>query len=315
MGVVIDPSFEIEGNRELMVDAQFLRGVGVPDSQLSRVLFLELCSQKPNLGRRRRVGIARGCIAAILSFVSPILEQTSHRPWPLPERSWVMHMSWEHLAFLHWRVDAGAIQRQLPEGLELDCFDGSAWLGVVPFLMNRVHARWLPEIPPTHRFLELNLRTYVVCDGKPGVWFFSLDASSRLAVWGARTFFHLPYFNAEMEGSFEPRVEYRSRRTHKGAVAGEFEAVYEPTGETFRSEAGSLEHWLTERYCLYAANEAGNLGRGEVQHAPWPLQPARVEIATNTLGDLAGVKLEGVPESVLFARRLDVLGWTLSDCG
>lgn len=226
-----------------------------------------------------------------------------------------MHMSWERLAFLHWRVDAEAIRQQLPKGLELDCFDGSAWLGVVPFLMNRVHARWLPGIPPTNRFLELNVRTYVTCGGKPGVWFFSLDAASRMAVWGARTFFHLPYFNAEMEASFERRVEYRSRRTHKGAAAGEFEAAYEPTGDPFRSEAGTLEYWLTERYCLYAADPAGQIGRADVQHEPWPLQPARVEIATNTLGESPGLKLEGEPESVLFARRLDVLGWTLSDCG
>lgn len=225
-----------------------------------------------------------------------------------------MHMSWEHLAFIHWRVDADAIRRQLPKGMVLDCFDGSAWLGVVPFLMNRVHARWLPGIPPTNRFLELNVRTYVICDGKPGVWFFSLDASSRLAVWGARTFFNLPYFNAEMAASFETRVEYRSRRTHRGSAGGEFEAAYEPTGKVFRSETGTLEHWLTERYCLYTANEHGQIGRADVQHEPWPLQNGRVEIVKNTLGQLPGLKLEGEPESVLFARRLDVLGWTLEDC-
>lgn len=248
------------------------------------------------------------------SEMPSILEHTSHRPWPLPERPWAMHMSWEHLAFLHWRVDADSICRQLPEGLELDCFDGSAWLGVVPFLMNRVRGRWLPEIPPTNSFLELNVRTYVVCDGKPGVWFFSLDAASRLAVWGARTFFHLPYFNAEMKASFEARVEYRSRRTHQGEATGAFEADYEPTGEPFCSKTGTLEHWLTERYCLYAADESGQLGRGDVQHEPWPLQPARVEIKKNTLGDLPGLKLKGEPESVLFARRLDVLGWNLESC-
>jgi len=220
-------------------------------------------------------------------------------------------MSWEQLAFLHWRVDRDAVAARIPEGLELDCFDGDAWVGVVPFLMNDVHARGLPQIPPANRFLELNLRTYVVHDGKPGVWFFSLDAASRLAVWGGRTFFHLPYFNARMQARLEPPIEYASRRVHRGAAAGEFVATYEPTGEVFRAQAGSLEHWLTERYCLYSANR-GRLWRGDVHHAPWPLQPARATIGTNTLGDLAGLDLAGSPESVLFAARIDVVAWTLT---
>ncbi len=245
----------------------------------------------------------------------PILSHVEHRPWPLPERAWFMHMSWEHLAFLHWRVDAEAVRRQLPKGLELDCFDGDAWLGVVPFLMNRVRAHGLPGIPPTNRFLELNVRTYVVSNGRPGVWFFSLDAASRLAVWGARTLFHLPYFSAAMTATWGDRVSYESRRTHRGARAGEFKAEYEPTGDVFRSDSGSLEHWLSERYCLYSADAKGRLWRGEVQHEPWPLQPAKAVIHRNTLGDLPGVALDGEPDSVLFARRIDVLGWGLEACG
>ncbi len=244
-----------------------------------------------------------------------ILKRTEHRPWPVPERPWVMHMSWEHLAFLHWRVDAEAIRARLPKGLEVECFDGSAWLGVVPFLMNRVRGHWLPEIPPTNRFPELNVRTYVTCEGKPGVWFFSLDAGNHLAVWGARNFFHLPYFDAEMEGVFGDQVEYRSRRTHRGVMEGEFKARYKAVGDVFFSERGSLEHWLTERYCLYAADDFEQLWRGDVHHAPWPLQPARMEIERNTLGKLPGLPMEGAPESVLFAGRIDVLGWSLEPCG
>ncbi len=226
-----------------------------------------------------------------------------------------MHMSWEHLAFLHWRVDAEALRRQLPKGLELDCFDGDAWLGVVPFLMNRVHAHGLPGIPPTNRFLELNVRTYVICDGRPGVWFFSLDCASRLAVWGARTLFHLPYFNAAMRATLDDRIHYESRRTHRGARAGVFSADFEPEGEVFHSKPGSLEHWLSERYCLYSADGKGGLWRGEVQHEAWPLQPAKAVIHENTLGDLPGVALDGEPDSALFARRIDVLGWALKACG
>jgi len=246
--------------------------------------------------------------------MSKILQECEHRPWPVPERAWVMRMSWERLAFLHWRIDPESMRRQLPVGLELDCFDGAAWMGVVPFLMNRVRARWLPEIPPTNRFLELNLRTYVVRDGKPGVWFFSLDADSRLAVRGARSLFHLPYFDAEMEASFGQAVRYRSRRTHRGAMAGEFDATYESEGRVFRSEPGSLERWLTERYCLYAIDKRGGLWRTDVHHKPWPLQRGKVELRANTLGELPNLPLLGEPESVLYAERIDVLGWALERC-
>lgn len=246
--------------------------------------------------------------------MSKILENVSHRPWPLPDRAWVMHMSWERLAFLHWRADPDLIRRQLPYGLDLDCFDGSAWIGVVPFRMNHVRGHWLPEIPPTNRFLELNLRTYVTRDDKPGVWFFSLDAESRLAVRGARTLFHLPYFDADMKASNEFPVDYRSVRTHAKAMAGGFDATYEPVGDEFQSQPGTLERWLTERYCLYAADDVGGIWRGEVHHAPWPLRPGKVEIRSNTLGDLPGIPMGGEPESVLCAKRIDVLGWALERC-
>lgn len=226
-----------------------------------------------------------------------------------------MHMSWEHLAFLHWRVDAEALRRQLPPKLELDCFDGDAWLGVVPFLMNRVRAHGLPGIPPTNRFLELNVRTYVTCDGRPGVWFFSLDAGSRLAVGGARALFHLPYFNAAMKARLEDQVVYESQRRHAGVRGGDFSVEYEPTGAVFRSAPDSLERWLSERYCLYSADRRGKLWRGEVHHEPWPLQPGRARIHANTLGDLPGVALDGEPDNALFVRRIDVLGWALAACG
>lgn len=219
-----------------------------------------------------------------------------------------MGMSWEHLAFIHWRIEPEAMRPLLPPCLELDTFDGSAWLGVVPFLMNRVRARCLPPFPGTHRFLEMNLRTYVRNRDRPGVWFFSLDATSWLAVRGARLGFHLPYFDARMSASFGDTVSYASRRTHARAIPGAFRADYRPTGPVFQSQPGTLEHWLTERYCLYAA-KGDTLYRGEIHHLPWPLQPAEVSIRENSLGDLVGLDLSYPPESVLFSRRLDVVAW------
>ena len=220
-----------------------------------------------------------------------------------------MRMNWEHLAFAHWRVKPEVMRRLVPEVLEMDLFDGTAWIGVVPFEMTGVRAHGLPGIPPTNRFLELNLRTYVVKNGRPGVFFFSLDAECWLAVRGARLGFHLPYFDADMDMSIGDDIAYRSRRTHRGAKDGSLRAIYQPVDGPFLSKPGSLEHWLTERYCLYSARTDGALFRGEVHHRQWPLQRARMEIRENSLGDLIGLELGSPPASVLFSRRVEVVAW------
>nr|MCU0229088.1 DUF2071 domain-containing protein [Bryobacterales bacterium] len=157
---------------------------------------------------------------------------------------------------------------------------------------------------------ELNLRTYVTCEGKPGVYFFSLDAASWLGVRLARSGFHLPYFDARIESrEVAGGIQYRSIRTHRGCAPAAFRAHYQPTHPAFLSRAGSLEHWLTERYCLYACSPTGRLFRGEIHHAPWPLQHARCDIEENTLGSPFGIDLEGAPALVHFARHLQVRAW------
>lgn len=234
-----------------------------------------------------------------------------HRPWPLPARPWVMTMSWQDLLFAHWPLAPSAIAPRLPAGLVLDTFDGQAWLSVVPFRMADVGARWLPRLPGVSAFPELNIRTYVVADGKPGVWFFGLDAASRMAVWGARTFFHMPYFHAAIHctpGGGDS-VAYQSRRTDDRLGPGELVAHYWPTGAVFHSAPGTLDHWLTERYCLYGADRHGHLYRGDVHHARWPLQAAGADIAVNTVADAHGLGDLGPPERLHFARRLDVVAW------
>ena len=143
---------------------------------------------------------------------------TSHRAYPPPSSRPVMRMGWDMLAFLHWPVPAAALAARLPRGLALDTFEGQAYLGVVPFEMARTRFRWAPAIPTATRFLELNVRTYVTAGGRPGVWFFSLDAASKLAVRGARATFRLPYFDAKMAARREgDTVHYTSERTHRGA--------------------------------------------------------------------------------------------------
>jgi uncharacterized protein YqjF (DUF2071 family) len=196
----------------------------------------------------------------------------------------------------------------IPAGMELDTFDGRAWVGVIPFAIPHLAPRSAPF--GLHlAFPELNVRTYVTAEGKPGVWFFSLDAASPLAVVMARATFHLPYFWARMALLHDgERIEYASQRRQPGSPSARFTGWYEPAGAVYQSEPGSLEHWLTARYCLYAADRAGRLYRGEINHPPWPLQPARAEITVNTMAAAHGIDLIGPP---LFhvSRRMDVVAW------
>ncbi len=237
------------------------------------------------------------------------LDVVEHRPWPLPRGEWKWRQSWCELLFAHWRVPAAQLRPHIPASLEVDEMDGSAWLGVVPFVMRGVMRRPLPDLPWISAFPELNLRTYVKRDGKPGVWFFSLDAGNPLAVWAARRFFFLPYFNAQMAAETEgQRVSYHSLR-RPGNVG--FAAEYEPASDVYRSTPGSLEHWLSERYCLYARSPGGDLYRAEVHHHPWPLQRATVSIQRNDLVAAWGIAPDSAPELVHYSRRLDVVVWPL----
>jgi uncharacterized protein YqjF (DUF2071 family) len=239
-------------------------------------------------------------------------EALKHRPWALPESSWSVAMRWEDLLFAHWPVNPSALQALLPAGLELDLFDGQAWLGVVPFRMCATRLRWLPPMPGTDAFPELNVRTYVRRAGKAGVWFFSLDAGSMITVRTARRFFHLPYFDARMSAPADgERVTYSSRRTHRNAPETEFRATFGPASEVMRSQPGSVEHWLTERYCLFSADPRGNIWCGEIHHAPWPLQRAEAEIEVNTMARPIGLELSDRPALLHFARGLDVVGWKI----
>lgn len=236
------------------------------------------------------------------------LPDPAHRPWPLPRRPWALAMQWLDLLFMHWPVPAAALRPHVPPALTLDRFDGAAWLGVVPFRMAGIRPHGLPAVPGLSAFPELNVRTYVVHDGKPGVWFFSLDAAQRLAVRLARWTYHLPYFDAAMRVDARgDAVHYASRRTHRGSPPVAFHARYRPTGPA--AEPDDLGAFLTERYALYAG-DGRRLWRGDVHHRRWPLQPAEAEVPTNTMTHALGIDLPDRPPLLHFARRLDVVAWT-----
>ncbi len=240
-----------------------------------------------------------------------ILGRTGHRPYPLPESPWALFMGWRDLLFIHWRIPEEVLRPLVPSALVLDTFAGSAWLSITPFLMKGVRPRFLPSVPGRlSNFPELNVRTYVTAEGKPGIWFFSLDAHNPVAVRLARATFRLPYFDAEMYcHAPDGEVNYRSVRTHSGAPPAEFAARYRPVGEPFESDPGTIENFLTERYCLYSADSKGRVRRGDIHHHPWPLQPAEADIETLAMTQQIGVKLPETDPVLHFCRRLDVLAW------
>lgn len=240
------------------------------------------------------------------------IAETAHRPWALPARPWALAMQWHVLLFMHWPVRPEALRRYIPPSLEIETFDGAAWLGVVPFQMKGVRPRYGPAMPWLSAFAELNVRTYVTIGGKPGVWFFSLDAANPVAVRAARYAFHLPYYDGRMavRRRHEEEVQYTSVRTHHGAPPAGFAARYRPTGPAGRAASGTIDRWLTERYCLYAGDWSGHVWRGEIHHRPWPLQPAEAEIECNTMTAPLRLALPATPPLLHFARRIDVVAWS-----
>jgi uncharacterized protein YqjF (DUF2071 family) len=245
------------------------------------------------------------------SVMEDPLTDTSHRPWPLPRGPWVMRQRWSNLVFIHRPSKLDAVRALVPPALTLDLHDGTAWVSVTPFYLSHLRARGIPRLPFVSAFPELNVRTYVTYGGKPGVYFFSLDAGNALAVFGARTLYHLPYFRAAMSvyESRDATIHYWSHRTHRGAPPAEFSAQYRPAGAVTHSKPGSIDHWLTERYCLYALDTARRVYRADIHHHPWPLQAAEVDVERDTMAAAAGLTLSPEPTRLSFSRRIDVFVW------
>jgi uncharacterized protein YqjF (DUF2071 family) len=239
------------------------------------------------------------------------LHHVSHRPWPPPDAPWVMAQTWADLLFWHWPVAPEQLEPHVPASLPLDLFDGSAWLTITPFEVQGTRLRGLLPPPVLSRFPELNVRTYVTLGGRPGIWFFSLDADSMLAVAAARGLYRLPYLRARMEIAREgPWIDYRSERHDPRGAPARFEARYRPTGGVRHAEPGSLEAWLVERYRLYTVDERGDVFAGDIHHRPWTLQDAVADIRANTMTAMHGIDPAGEP-LVQFARRQDVVFWPL----
>jgi uncharacterized protein len=240
-----------------------------------------------------------------------IIDQTEHRPYPPPSKPWVMTQTWNRLLFAHWPVPVSSLREYIPSAFTIDTFDGIAWIGVIPFEISHLLLRGLPPIPFTSSFPEINVRTYIIKDNKPGVFFFSLDATNPMAVAAARTFFHLPYFNANIEAvTQKSSIYYTSQRTHKKADPASFQTRYHPTSLTFYASKGSLDEWLTARYCLYTYNKK-HLYRGEIHHAPWPLQHAEAEIIHNTMHPTLTPSILQTQPILHYVQQIKALFWLL----
>ena len=239
------------------------------------------------------------------------LRETEHRPWEVPDRPWFMGQTWERLLFAHWAVEPAALAEVVPPELPLDVVDGKAWLAVTPFEVKGLRVRGVAPPPVVSSFPEINVRTYVTVDGRPGIYFFSLDTSSRLGVESARRVYRLPYFHAKQRFDGET---FTSARTHADGPPAEFRGSYRPLGEPAPAARDTIEYFLTERYCLYTLDDDASVWRGEIHHRPWPLQAADADIELNTMAEQIGIELEGTP-LLHYAHRQDVVFWQLERAG
>ncbi|MEX0332168.1 MAG: YqjF family protein [Puniceicoccaceae bacterium] len=231
-------------------------------------------------------------------------------------RSPVMYQRWAHLLFLHWSVEPDVIQATLPPGLQVDTHDGKAWLGIVPFFMQGLRPRFLPAVPGLSNFPELNLRTYVHDEqGRPGVWFYSLDAHQRIAVAIARTFFSLPYIYSRMEAKIGPEGWIAFNSLRPGTEQQAFR--YRAGRDLHTAEPGSLEFFLVERYVLFSYRPRDKqLFMGRIHHRPYPLTHPEVAASSRDLFSLNGFRDPGHPaEHVLMSPGVDVTVYGLEKVG
>lgn len=245
-------------------------------------------------------------------FDHGIMDQVAHRPYPMPQTSWLMTQTWHDLLFLHWPVDSRMLRELVPRGLELDVYDGQAYVAITPFYMTNLAPRGVPALPGISSMPELNVRTYVTAKGIPGVYFFSLDAGSALAVGAARTMYYLPYHSAKMQ--VERRdgwIHYGSRRIGGSSHPAELRGRYRSVGAAHPPAPGSLEYFLTERYCLYTFDQSFHMYRVDIHHGPWPLTLAEAEIDVNTMADANDIRLPSVSPLAHYAARQDTVVWPL----
>jgi len=249
----------------------------------------------------------------VFMTLDPLTMRERPAGWP------IMHQKWGKLLFMHWQIDEKLLRPLIPSQLEIDTFDGSAWIAVAPFTMWDIRALppFLPPVPGLSAAHELNVRTYVYLDNVPGVWFFSLDCNSATAVLAARAFYHLPYYKAEIElkeehesaeHSLNRSIYYSLVRTDDPPA--QFYGSWKVGEKLPTSQPDSLEFFLTERYCLYSEHD-GNLYRGRIRHNPWPLRKAELLSLNSTMIESHGLPTPQANPLLHYCEELSVDLWPL----
>lgn len=243
-------------------------------------------------------------------------QATAYRQWPRPDFSPCTRMSWHEVLYMHWPLQPCHLQSLIPEGLELDTREGVAWVGIVPFRLSGVAARWLPPLPLISRFPEVTVRTYVTMGGKPGLWYFSLDATNPFAVFLAKCVFALPYNEASIslvnDGLWK---RFRCQRRCPEQGPAELDVEYRPVGPTYQTREGTLEHFLTARYCIYTRDKSGELLRGEIDHPPLKLRNAQAIIHRNTMLQSLGLALPDQCPRLMYVHHTRVGSWRNQKAG
>ena len=241
--------------------------------------------------------------------------RTDHLPFPMPERKHSLEQNWVSLTFMHWEVDPDILRAHVPEDLEIDLFDGKAYIGIIPFRMEKVRPRKLPSVPLISNFPEFNIRAYVTSNGKSGVYFLTLDAQSYITCLYAPFAYSLPYKYAKcnLERNNQNGFIWHSKRRSDGlSLRGQSF----PNGPILEAEKNSLEEFLFERYCLYVKHK-GKTCRAYTYHEPWKYRVGDAELIENTLTDSYNLGINNIlkPDLVHLSEGVEVLTWKIEPIG
>ncbi|NMD69298.1 DUF2071 domain-containing protein [Bacillus sp. DNRA2] len=241
-----------------------------------------------------------------------LMNDMSHRPWPIPSKNWIMRQTWSHLIFAHYPIPAELLRPYIPSSLIIDTYNGTAWLSIVAFQMEGIYFRGLRGLSVTPKFPEINVRTYVQFNGKPGVYFLSLDVGDWASLIIASRWYHLPYQPAQVS-FIKEKQSFKVRSSRRGTLKHpiEFYGAFEPLSDVYFPEKETLDHWATERYCLFSTDKRANLYCGEIHHIAWPIQKVKTEITKNSLFTPFQLQPSESEPIVHYAKGLDTLFWNI----
>jgi uncharacterized protein YqjF (DUF2071 family) len=232
--------------------------------------------------------------------IQELLDQTGHRDFPLPNRHWAFYQEWQDVLFLHWKIPYRMLRELVPDSLTLDCYDGEYYISLVPFSMKNVRPRFLPAFSPVSDFHEINLRTYIQMGGRRGVYFLSIEAEKQISTWISRTISGMPYEKSHI---------VRDHNCYQSSQPGnnkQLDLEYVVTGDSFVKSP--LDHWLTDRYCLFLT-EAGQVYRYDVHHVEWPILPVKL-LKYHVNYQIGNLVLQNqAPTLMHFSRGVQVLAW------